>query len=211
MKNLLRPLALASLALLLSGCASTSIKRSWKSPGYQGGPPKSIAIVVVDERGDVRTGFENRFVRDFRANGQGATATYELLGLPQIKADKEAAAARLHAAGADGVLVVRLVDQATYSREVQASPERWVPTVSGYGAYDWYTCYSVAFINMGVTWGSMKQNIYIDSSLFDLKTGQRLWSALTLTVLKEDADRVAEVDVLTGTVVKALRKDGLAR
>jgi hypothetical protein len=117
----------------------------------------------------------------------------------------------LRAAGADAVLIVRLVDQSTYNREVRATPEHWVPTVAGYDHYGWYDAYSVAFMDMGVTWGSLKQNIYLDSSLFELKTGQRLWSALTLTVLKEDADRLAEVDALVATVVRALRKDGLAR
>ncbi len=211
MNNQLRHLAFASFALLLSGCASSSIKQSWKSPGYQGGPPKAIAIVAVADRGNVRAGIENRFVRDLRANGQDATATYELLTLPAIKEDKEAAAARFRAAGADAVLIVRLVDQATYSRTVQATPEHFVPTVTGYSSYGWYDAYSVAYMDMGTTWGSYQQNIYLDSSLFDLKTGQRLWSALSLTVLKEDADRLAVVDALVAKVVGALRKDGLAR
>jgi hypothetical protein len=211
MKIQLRHLSIAAFALLLSGCASSSIKQSWKSPGYQGDPPKAIAIVAVADRGNVRAGIENRFVRDLHASGQDSTATYELLALPAIKEDKEGAAARFRAAGADAVLIVRLVDQATYSRTVQATPEHFVPTVTGYGAYGWYDAYSVAFMDMGTTWGSYKQNIYLDSSLFDLKTGQRLWSALTLTVLKEDADRLAVVDALLVKVVAAMRKDGLAR
>jgi len=159
----------------------------------------------------VRQGFENRFVRDLRATGQEATTTFDLLGLPEIKADKAAAAARLGAAGTTAVLVVRLVDQATYSREVQATSERWVPTVSGYAGYGWYDCYSVAFMNLGTTWGSTTQKVYLDTSLFDLKTGQRLWSALTLTSLKEESDRLAEVDSLITKVVAAMRQDGLVR
>jgi len=38
-----------------------------------------IAIVAVADRGIVRAGIENRFVRDFSAGGQDSTATYELL------------------------------------------------------------------------------------------------------------------------------------
>lgn len=211
MKHRIQHLIIAAGALCLCGCASSSIKQSWKAPAYQGGPVQKIAVVAVDERGLVRQGFENRFVRDLRGNGQEATATFELLGLPEIKADKAAAAARLGEAGATAVLVVRLVDQATYSREVQATHERWVPTVAGYAGYGWYDCYSVAFMNMGTTWGSTTQKVYLDTSLFDLKTGQRLWSALTLTTLKEDADRLAEADSLIAKVVAAMRQDGLVR
>ena len=52
----LRHLSIATCALLLGGCASSSIKQSWKAPGYQGGPPKAIAIVAVADRGNVRRG-----------------------------------------------------------------------------------------------------------------------------------------------------------
>ena len=127
--------------------------------------------------------------------------------MPDIKADKEAAAARLRAGGAEVVLIVRLVDQTTYSRDMRATPERWVPTVSGYGTYGWHDYYSVAFVDMGTTWSNTRQNIYLDTSLFDLKTGQRLWSTLTLTVLKDDSDRLAEADALIAKVVQAMRKD----
>ena len=117
----------------------------------------------------------------------------------------------MRAAGATAVLIVRLVDQSTYSRQVRATPALYVSTVTGYESYSWYDCYSVAYTDMGVVWSSLKQNIYLDSSLFDLKTGQRLWSALTLTVLKEDADRLVVADSLVAKLVNALRKDGIVR
>jgi len=211
MKNLLQRLTLTAFALCLCGCATSSIKQSWKSPAYQGGPLEKVSVLAVDERDFVRNAFENLFVRQLRAHGQEAIATHELLDLGAIQADKEAAAARVRAAGADAVLIIRLVDQSTYSRQVRATPEHYVPTVSGYESYGWYDYYSVAFNDMGVVWGSIKQNIYLDTSLFDLKTGQRLWSALTLTVLKEDGDRLAQADSLIAKVVKALRRDSLVR
>jgi hypothetical protein len=211
MKNIIQHLLIAASALSLCGCASSSIKQSWKAPTYQGGPVQKIAVVAVEERGLVRLNLENRFVRDLLANGQAAQATYELLTLPDIKADKEAAAARLRAGGAEVVLIVRLVDQTTYSRDMRATPERWVPTVAGYGTYGWHDYYSVAFVDMGTTWGNTRQNIYLDTSLFDLKTGQRLWSAITLTVLKDDSDRLAEADALVAKVVQVMRQDGMVR
>jgi hypothetical protein len=209
MKNQLHNLALAAFALWLCGCASSSIKESWKSPAYQGGPVQKISVLAVDERDLVRMAFENRFVREMRGHGQNAMATHELLGLPEIKADQEAAAARVRTAGADAILIVRLMDQSTYSRQVQATPALFVSTVTGYESYGWYDCYSVAYTDMGVVWSSTKQNIYLDTSLFDLKTGQRLWSALTLTVLKENEDRLVVADALVAKLVSALRKDGL--
>jgi len=198
-------------ALCLCGCASSSIKQTWKSPACQPGQVQKMAVLVVDDRGMVRQGVENRFVRDLRGRGQDVMATHELLSLSEIKADKDAAAARFRDAGVNAVLIVRMVDRTTYSREMRATPECWVSTVTGYENTGWYDYYSVAFMDMGVIWGSMKQNLYLNSSLFDLKTGQRLWSATTLTVLKENADRLEVADSLVAKIVGALRKDGLIR
>jgi len=42
MKSKLQQLAVAAFALCLGGCVGTSIKQSWKSPAYQGGPVKKV-------------------------------------------------------------------------------------------------------------------------------------------------------------------------
>ena len=209
MKQYLQQLAIAVSALWLCGCATNSIKQSWKSPAYQSGQVQKIAVVAVDERGLVRQGFENRLVTEMRAHGQGSITTFNLLGLPDIKADKEAAATQFRNAGADAVFVLRLVDSVTYEHQVQATPSLYVPTLDGYAGYGWYDAYSVAFMNMGVVYSQTTREIYLDSSLFDLKTGKRLWSAVTVTALKETADRLEVVDSLVAKVVNAMHKDGM--
>lgn len=209
MKQYLQHLVFAVSALWLCGCATNTIKQSWKSPAYQSGQVQKIAVIAVDERGLVRQGFENRIVTDMRSHGQGSITTFNLLGLPEIKADKEAAATQLRNAGADAVFVIRLVDSVTYEHQVQATPSLYLPTIDGYAGYGWYDCYSVAFMNMGVVYSQTTRDIYLDSSLFDLKTGKRIWSAVTMTALKEDADRLSVVDSLVAKVVEAMHKDGI--
>jgi hypothetical protein len=210
MKNHMPSLALAALVLWLCSCASSSIKQTWKSPAYQGGPVQKVAVLAVADRGDVRVGLENRFVHELRRGGQEAVATGDLVGLSEITADKDAAAARMRDAGADAVLVVRLVDQATYSHQTVAVPAFYSPGVSGYDSYSWYDCFSFG-TGMAVVRSSSNRYYYLDSSLFDLKTGRRLWSSLTRTVLAEDADALAVADAFTAKNVKALRKDKLVR
>jgi hypothetical protein len=209
MKHQIQGLGIAICAMWLCGCASTSVKQSWKSPAYQSGQVQKIAVIAVDERGLLRQGFENRLVTDMRDHGQGAITTFNLIGLPEIKADKEAASTQLRAAGADSVFVMRLVDQVTYEHQVQATPALYLPTIDGYSGYGWYDCYSVAFMNMGVVYSGTTREIYLDSSLFDLKTGKRVWSALTKTTLKETSDRLALVDTLVAKVVDTMHKDGI--
>jgi hypothetical protein len=58
-------------------------------------------------------------------------------------------------------------------------------------------------------WSNSKRDVCLDTSLFDLKTGRRLWSGLTQTVLKEEADRIEELSKLVTKVLVAMRQDGV--
>ena len=107
---------------------------------------------------------------------------------------------------------MRLVDQTTYNRSVRATGERYVGVTTGMdNYYGWFDYYTVAFMDMGTVWSTTKQTLCFDASLFDLKSGRRLWSGLTTTVLKEEADRLEEADSLVAKIVAAMRKDGVIR
>jgi len=211
MKNKLSPFSAAALAVLLCSCATTSVEKTWKSPDRAEGPVQKLAVLAVSDDSMVRPGLENRFARDIRNRGQAVITTVALLSLPEIKADKAAAAALLRQEGADSILIVRLVDKSAYDRQVRATPAAFVPMATGYADYGWSGYYDVAFMEMGVTYSTLRDYLVLDSSLFDLKNGQRLWSALTQTTLKEGADRLVVADDLAAKVAAALRKDGMIR
>jgi hypothetical protein len=204
-------LIIAAAAIILSSCAATSVKQTWKAPDYSGGPVRKLAVLAVEERGMLRQALENRFNNQLKAAGQEAVVTHQLLSLQNIKEDKQAAAERFKEAGADSILIVRLVDMQSHTREVRATSAAFVPVTTGFENYGWYDCYSVAFMDMGTVWGSLKQKVLLETSLFDLTTGKRLWNCLTETTLKEDMDRLEEADALVAKVVAAARKDGLIR
>ncbi len=195
------------LVPLLCSCAATSLKGTWKSPEFRGGPATKVAVIAVDQRTMLRQGFENRLAAQISRTGATGITTYDLMALPDIKQDKQAAAARFQAAGADSVAVLRLMDVDTYYREVRPGPSRYAGYVSGIESYTWYDYYSVSFADFSPTYGSLKQKVYLETSLFDLKTGKRVWSGLTQTVIKENSDRVAEADPLVATIVKAMQTD----
>lgn len=203
--------ALLSAAALLTGCQTTSVKSTWKAPDASASPVRKVALVAVADQGLVRGGFENRFVTALAGNGQPAFATYEMIGLQDIKADKDAAAARFRAAGADSILIVRLVNSATRASEVRESRELNVPVTTGVYSDGWYDWYSVAFVDMSTVRSSTRQDVFLESRLFDLATGKRLWTCTTDTVVKDDVDRLVVVDAFVAKIVAALRKDGLVR
>jgi hypothetical protein len=210
MLGMLPPMALCALATLLCSCAATSVKKTWKSPDCQQ-PVGKIAVLTIEERGLLRQGFENRFVSQLSKAGASALVTYDLLSLQQIKEDKRVAAERFRASGAEAILILRLVDVGSSYRESRAGDERYASVVTGINTLGWYDYYSVGFIDMSTTYGTLKQTVYLETSLYDLKTEKRLWSGVTQTVVKENMDRVAEMDPLVEKIVAAMRTDGVIR
>jgi hypothetical protein len=206
MKTKLGFLSLCAHAVLLCSCAATSFKKTWKAPNFQR-PVGKIAVVAITERGRglLRQGFENRFVTQLTKAGSSAVATFDQLSLPDIKNDKRAAADRFRANGAKALLIVRLAGTSSSYNEVQLGG-----SASTFGSYDqvgWYDYYSGGF--MSPTYGSLKENVDIETSLFDMETEKRIWFGITRTVLKENMDRVEEMDPLVEKIVAAMRKDGV--
>lgn len=204
--------------MLLCSCAtSTSVKETWKSPSYTGGPVGTMALLSVAERGIIRIGLENRFARDLESTGQSVVRTHECLSLTEIKKDEEAAATRLREAGVQAVLITRLTSSEDQAHSVRVGGERYAPVTTGYSpglpyaGYGWHGYYTLAFQDMGTVWSSQSKQVYLETSLFDLTDGQRLWSCLTKTVLTESSDVVVEEDRLAALISAALRKDGLVK
>jgi hypothetical protein len=200
---------LCGVAALLVACASTSVKQTWKSPDYHSGPITHVAALAVDERTLLRQGFENRLVAQLKDGGATAMTTFDLLSLPEINRDKPAAAERLRSAGAEALLILRLVDAASRYHETRPGSSHYVDYITGAEFSGWYNYYSVAYADFSPTYGNLKQKILLEASLFDLKTTKRVWFGLTETVVTETMDRVAEMDPLVEKIVMAMRKDGV--
>jgi hypothetical protein len=206
-----RSVSLWILAALLCSCAATSVKNAWKSPQYQGGPITEAAVLTIDERVLLRQGFENRFVTQLREGGGKAITTFDILSLSEIKRDRAGAAERLRSAGAQGIVILRLMDSTSLYRESRPGSQRYAETITGFETTGWYDYYSIAYLDMSPTYGNQKQKVYLEASLFDLKTAKRLWSAMTETVFTESMDRVAEMDQIVAKFVAAMRKDGMVQ
>lgn len=211
MRNKLSPLVTVALAVLFCSCATTTIEKTWKLPGWSGGPVKKVAVLAVSDHWLVRPGLENRFAQDIAKQGQPVITTLELLRLEEIKANKDAAVALLREKGVDSVLIVRLVDKTTYDSEVRVTPNAFVPVATGYSSYGWGGYYDVAFVDMSVPESNTRDVLILDSSLFDLNTGQRLWSMVTKSRLTYNTDKLVVADDLADKVSAALRKDGMIR
>src|SRR5262245_39473609 len=136
---LARALAVTAL-LLFSACSSTTVVDQWQSPDFKGGPFKRMLVVGVSTQAAVRRIFEDEFVRQLRARGTDAVASYTL-----IPEDGQVDRARLERAvkeaGADGVIVTRVVKVEQKTQVVPGTP------APGFGT-DFYGFY-------GTGWGGV--------------------------------------------------------
>jgi hypothetical protein len=159
----------------------------------------------------VRRGLENRFVTQLTQAGASAMTTIDLLSLQEIKDDKPAAAERFRAAGAQALLILRLADKSSSASELRPGQEHWAPIATGFVDTGWYGFYEGGFMSMDPTYLTVKEKVYIEASLYDLGNQKPLWSAVSKTVVRENMDKVAEMDPLVAKFVAAMRKDGVVR
>jgi hypothetical protein len=166
-------------------------------------------VVVIDERGFLRQGFENRYVTQLQNDGATGYTTFNLLPLPDINQDKAAAAEKLKTVGAQAVIVMRLMDITTIYHESRPGSEQYADVVNGFEMGTWYNYWTVAYQDMSPTFGNLKQKVFLETSIFDLNSAKRVWSGLSQTTIPESMDRVAEMDEIVAKFLTAMRRDGM--
>lgn len=205
--------ASTALMMLASSCASTSVKSTWKAPDYKGELPKKVAVVADEDRMMVRAALENRFVNQLDADGQPAFGTASsFTDLAAARKNKEATIAQLRAAGADAILITRLVSKSAYAAKAQqqftgqyvaltVTPDSdgWDTSVGSYSAY-----------SSGPR-SDDRSCLLLDTSLYDLNTGKRIWACLTETTIKDTDDRLEIADEFVAKVVGIMHQDGMIR
>ncbi|HMP81956.1 MAG TPA: hypothetical protein PKA41_04530 [Verrucomicrobiota bacterium] len=208
MKSISQFLIAIAVALLVCSCASTKLKSTWKSPEYKGGPVGKIAVLVVDDRGMVRKVLEGHTAGVLNSRGQPAFHVNELMSLEEIKADKNAAAAKLRAQGAEAILILQTVSSVTSSSGRKTGQK----SESAIYQSGWFDFYLMAYDdNLTQVHGTLSQDLFIQSSLYDLNSEKRLWSCVTETVVKETSDKLELTKPLVNTIVAAMAADGLIR
>lgn len=201
-------LAMAAFAVLLGGCAGTSLISSWESPDYRGGPLKKLAILVMARDESIRRFAEDQMVRRMPA-GTTATAGYTLFDQPEQ--DKDKVRAVLVKAGYDGALVSRLV--AIDKSETYVPPQtNFVPMRPLGGASPYYGnfggYYGYGYTMMQTTPGYTVENttIVVETILYKLPDDTPLWTGTTQTL--DPRSRPEMVQAIARLVEGELQKKG---
>ena len=193
-----RGLLVVGVSGLALACASTRIETQWKDPSLAAQDlafRRVIAIAQVED-GTLRRVAEDELVRVLgaspraRARGMQTSASYPLIEDREL-ADVAAMRRKVEANGFDGAVVMRLI----------ASEERvtYVP-----GRYETMWGRVVSY-DPGYT--TVDQIVRIETSLYSIPQGKRLWSGVTRTLNPSDVP--ALVDETVKAIAAELEEQGL--
>jgi hypothetical protein len=197
----MRPLFALFTALLLAGCAATSLTNQWKDPQTGGAQVRKVLVVGVSEYPSIRRVFEDEFVAQLRGAGLAAEPSYRFI-TQDGQADPAVLAKAAEEAGAEATLVTRLVGVEQVTDFVPGpywGPWPWI----GYAG--WYPA-----VGAGMVVGpSVYQcNVLItETTLYLQPAGKLLWSGMTRTIAPQDVSR--ETQRFAKLIIDSLSKQGI--
>lgn len=204
MKN--RFLILFSLLLIfaVASCATTTLTKVWKDPDLKMEPIKKIMVVGISKEPATRRLFEDEFAQSLAAHGVSVIKSYEVITLEELN-DKKGAPEKIRALGADAVLATRLINKETV--ETYYPPSYDYAPMGAYGRWDGY--YGMGYSSM-INPGYIvsEQVAKIETTVYNIKTGKLVWSALSDTWIDE-ASKDRLISDFICVMVKRMTKDGL--
>ena len=190
------------IAALITGCATTTeLKAVWKDPAYAGHPNK-IMVIGVSKNAVRRRIFEDEFVKQIKAAGSDAIASYTVL--PDAKQDDQALIAEMmKKQGADTVLITRLVNKKTVQVYVPGTvyyPPPYHGTWRDYYGYGYHAIY---------TPGYMAEDEYalMETNLYDAAKDNLIWASSSQTEMRGSDQSV--INSYIGVIVKTMAEQNL--
>jgi hypothetical protein len=181
-------------ALCAAACASTQIVSTWRDPAIGPMQFRKVVGIALSQDSTLRRLAEDQFVR---AVGPGtAIAGYGVVDDSEMR-DKATVQQRVEAAGADGVVVFRLVGV--------EQQERWVPPTTYGNAWGYWG--SVAPLVYEPGYLTTDRIVQIETNAYDVATARLVWSARSETFNPKDAS--ALIDGVVDASVAELRKEKL--
>jgi hypothetical protein len=181
-------------AAMLQGCYSTSIEASWKSENYQPKKFKKLLVIGMSTNVAARATVEDELVYYLRIKGINAVAATSVLSPDRniVSQPQEVQKARLIKEGFDGVFAISLLEKKSTTKYISGTTN-YAP-VSFYGGYygSFYSYYPHMYSNVYQPgYYASSQQIILNSSLFDVETGDLLWSAQSETIDQTSLDSFA--------------------
>ncbi|HEY7318134.1 MAG TPA: hypothetical protein VIE89_11215 [Candidatus Binatia bacterium] len=188
-------------ALGLTSCASTQLVNQWSNPAYSTSPSfKRVMVIGVTKQAAIRRTFEDEFVAQLKAAGVSATPSY--LYIPQDGPVGESVLKQaLKEAGADGVLITRLV---RVQQKTVIAPGYYAPD-PGMAIHPLYTTAWNDYYEPPIVYRS---EVYTsETTLYDTAKNQVVWKGTAQTETPGNVNQ--EIKKYAAIVISALQQKNL--
>lgn len=204
MRILRSPISFGMLiALFITACATTMLTSVWKDQTYLGQPGKIMVIGVAKKPVNKRI-LEDEFVRQLKARGTDAVASYTVMP-DEKQGDHALIAAKMTEQGADAVLISRMASKKTVLTYVPGSvfsPPPYYGKWRDYYGHGYRAVYTPGYL-------AEDEYALMETNLYDAGTDKLIWSASSETEIwgsKQD-----QVISYIGVMVNAMADQKLLR
>ena len=189
-----------TLAALVAGCQSTSLRSAWFDTDFAGPPLRKIMVAGTFQSVTEARVFEDAFAEKLRAAGVDGVASHTVL-LDPAKATDAAFDAAVAGSGAQGLLLVSVLGVDTRT-QVSTS---MAPGGMAWGRGPWGGPPTTALVPVQrVTQYDLAT---VEAKLFDVRTRRVIWAGTTATINPQSAAR--ETPAFAGIVIGELKSRGI--
>jgi len=184
----------ALLAVAALACAATRVTSTWRDPAVGPVQFRKVVGIALSQDTTLRRIAEDEFVR--AVGPSVAIAGYSVVDDSDLQ-DREAVKQRVEAAGADGVVVFRLVGV--------EEQERWVPPTTYGSAWGYWGIAAPMVYEPGYL--TTDRIVQVEANAYEVGGARLIWSARSETFNPSNANQL--VDEVVNAMVAEMRKTGL--
>lgn len=205
---------LFGILLFVTGCSSSMVSGSWKDPNYNK-TLDSVYVIGISKKETTRRYFEDNFSQAFGQYGVKGLVSYESLNLSQ-NTDEETINKDVESRGAETILLARAIGKrkelginpgptytsTSYPRRIPGRPMSY-PYYRSFGTYferNWE-------LNDDVAYTDQYEVVTIEATLYDVSTGNLIWSAEIDSVVANKKEVL--INDFVENVIKDLAEKGL--
>jgi len=169
--------------LFIASCSSTKMSASWTDPNYEGKHYEKLLVWGLSDNVSARATVEDE-VAYFLNLKKITSVSGSDIAPPNRKAlphNVEESKAILEKYGFDGVLTMGLIDKKEKTSYVEGTGYYTPMSYGHYGSFYSYYPYMYGNVYQPGHYAT-SEHIYIETNLWDAKTGKLVWSAQTETV-----------------------------
>jgi len=190
------------MVMLFTACSTTTqLKTVWKDPAYLERPGK-IMVLSMTKSPVKRRVIEDEFVRQLKAHGNDAVASYTVV--PDNKnSDNALIAKKVKEQGADALLITRLVSKKTVKTYVPGMvylPPRPYGKWRDYYSYGYQAMYMPGYV-------AENQYALLETNLYDARNDNLIWAATTETEV--DSSDHNHVQSYVGIMLNTMTEQGV--